>query len=644
MAEEEAHINKEEALKEFLKSLKISLKNASIYSKEHPAFIKSVEEVKSKIDPLFKFLSPIKISFTPNALLIEDEYFEKERLYREIARIFHFRKIKNIEIKKGIILEELSFFLGKLSLPLKDLLKEGGLSYILGKKKTKFLTSEELDYSQLLKGEGKEIKDIWIYLLNDALEKEDIEKIHEFADNFEKIVDSVEINEFLEDEELWESMNKFFSYLRVKEKDRYRKCAKDFVKAILRAKNIPLETKFEKIKIFFAELSGDDFASALWEEIVTNEKFDSMSFNIFSNLLDRKKHEEVANTLSDFFQSDESLTNRPEIREKIRELFFDTSNPVVSEIYRRTLSSFLKSLSFEKQLSLDRDHLLRNYHLVLIRLLEEEKQRSVLRSVLDRIWNEVVNIFERKDWECLKFLFKVLNTRRIDLITEAHYKEINRLISEFIEKSILDGEVNPKFEYFLDTMRKSTVDLNVYLEKIFTEKKITPYILRSFFVFFKDDIFYFNVNLDQKASHTIFLERMIENLRTVDHPLSFETLKNIFSIGNRSLKLKALKAMQNISKYNEDIILPILKKRDFSLKKEALKILVKKGSARQKAYDTLFFRFSPFGIKNKILHENLRLVENEDFIEKEKHLIILSKKKFFWNRRLREHASRILGL
>ena len=106
---------------------------------------------------------------------------------------------------------------------------------------------------------------------------------------------------------------------------------------------------------------------------------------------------------------------------------------------------------------------------------------------------------------------------------------------------------------------------------------------------------------------------MIENLEMVDSPLSLEALKNIYSSGSNSIKLKSLKAMEHLSVYDEEFLLPIMKKGTFPLKKESFIILMRNEDARLKALERLFSISSFFGIKNRVLHENIKIIEDEDF-------------------------------
>jgi len=50
-----------------------------------------------------------------------------------LAKLFHLRKIKSLHIRPGIPPEELTRFASKITLPLKEFIKEGGAQNILRK-------------------------------------------------------------------------------------------------------------------------------------------------------------------------------------------------------------------------------------------------------------------------------------------------------------------------------------------------------------------------------------------------------------------------------------------------------------------------------------------------------------------------------
>ncbi|MDH5383423.1 MAG: hypothetical protein OEY18_01850, partial [Candidatus Aminicenantes bacterium] len=124
-------MNREETLKSIFTALKVSLKNASFYHKDHPAFTKSVEDLKGKIDGFLSGEESVKIGFTPHSLFFDNRHWEEDRTFTELARAFHFRKVKNLEIRRGLALQELTTFVAKVHLPPKDIFKEGGLEDIL---------------------------------------------------------------------------------------------------------------------------------------------------------------------------------------------------------------------------------------------------------------------------------------------------------------------------------------------------------------------------------------------------------------------------------------------------------------------------------------------------------------------------------
>ena len=99
----------------------------------------------------------------------------------------------------------------------------------------------------------------------------------------------------------------------------------------------------------------------------------------------------------------------------------------------------------------------------------------------------------------------------------------------------------------------------------------------------------------------------------------------------------------DMSTYDENFLLNVLEKENLPLRKEAVKILRKNESTLERAVEKLFSVSSPFGLKNQILLENIKIIEEADLKEAEDILIAFSKNKFFWNKDLRREASKILG-
>jgi hypothetical protein len=623
-------------------ALKVSLKNASFYHKEHPAFIQSVENLSEQVNTLLSIVSPVKIGFTPNAVYFDEKYWEEDKTYRELARTFHFRKVKSLEIKKGLDLRELTAFIGHFHLPPKDIYKEGGLQNILKKEKIFHISVEELDYSQLLMGEGEEVKDVWTYLLDEAIVKQDTQQMDQVAENFEKIAGQLSPEDFAENEELNLNVNKLMIYMKKAQEEKFHSCAKVLVKTFTKNKKLTQETKTQKLRIIFADIGEEDFASALWEEIATDASFDALSFSIFTKLVEKDKQDRIASKLKEEAAKDDTLATSKEVREKIKELLSGTSSPYVSEIYRATLASLLQDIDIKKELHLDRSQLTTNYRYALLNLLVAEADVEMKKTLLAHILEEWNEIGESGDFEFLKNLAMTLKQENGGFSSETIAIKTNKLIADHVEKAVLRGQSSPYFDFFMESMEQSSLGVNDYLQRVFSEGKITPFILQFFFKFFSDSLIHFLISLEDKSSDNRFLERMTENIRLIDSPISLEILKAIYPLGNDTVKLKVLRAMQQLSSYDEKFLMPILHNGSLAHKKEALINLVKHEPTKKKALDVFFAIPSPFGLKNKIIRRHIQLVEEASIKEARDHIFAQSQKKDFWHRKVRKQAKMAL--
>ncbi len=635
-------MSQEEVFKNLFTAIKVSLKNASFYHQGHPAFSKSVEDLKEKVDSFLGGVESVKIGFTPHSISYANKHWEEDKIYRELARAFHFRKVKTLEIKRGLTLQELAAFISKVHLPPKDIFREGGLLKIMERENVTHLSLEELDYSQLLKGEGEEVKDVWTYLLDEAVIKEDQERLDQVAESFEKIAGQLTPENFTENEELPVNLSKLMRYMKKAQEERFHASAKVLVKAFTKNKKMAQASKFEKLKIIFSEIGEEDFASTLWEEIATDADFDALSFSIFSRLTEKDKQEQIAAKLNEEARKDNRLITSAELRKKIKALLSGTSSPYVSEIYRETLSSLLQNVSFQKELVLSRDHLSRNFRFLLLNLFEETSNRENKKVFLTKILEEWEEIKKTGDFEFLKQLSVALRETDKDFASEALTVKTKRLIADHVEKAILMGKTSPYLDYFLDILDHSTLGVNSYLHGIFTDQRVSPSILQFFFKFFSDSILYFFMNLEEKASDSKFLDKISESLKTIDSPLSLKALKTIYGLGNNHVKLKVLRAMQHLSAFDENFLMEILQKGNLPSKKEALLNLVKRDATRDEALEILFSIPSPFGIKNRVLRRHIKIVGDTNLSEARDHIFALSQRGNIWNRKLRKEAKKIV--
>ncbi len=631
-----------ETFDDFLKSLKLSLKSASIYPINHPTLIKSVEEVKEKINVLLKISSPLKISFSPQSLLVEGKYFEKEKLYDDVAQFFHFRKIKNMEINEGLTAEELLTFLAKLYLAPENVEKEGGLSLILKKEGVVHLALEDLDYFQLLQGEGEDIKNIWPHLLEEAVKQEDVQKITELADSFERVIGLFKTGDILGNEEFKGNVDKFLNLLKKVEKEKHDKCLKDLLKSAVKDKALPQEKDLRELRKFFKDLSADDFASTLLEEIITDDDFDPLSFQIFSELT-KRRHEKIAGSFVSQFRKQVSPGQTVQVKIKIKDLMTGSSESVISEVYRQTLTTLLKDITFGDKLTFDQSALRRNYQFILLNLLDEEKRKKRVVSLLENILSQWENIVSEKKTDYVKPLIDVLNKRKGDLSNEPVYKEANKRILQFIvDRASQEGEVTSESEDITAYLKESFLGIKATLDKIFKENLVNPQSLKLFFGAYPDNLSLFNKKLKEKSADSEFLGKIISCLANVDSLLSLDSLKSIYSFADEETRIRALKAMEELSVCDENFLLKILEEENPSLRRETLQILKKNRALTEKALGRLFSITSPFGLRNKVLVENARIIREMEIKEARESLTALSKRKFIWNKKLRREILKIL--
>jgi hypothetical protein len=636
-------MSKENALHELFMTMKVSLKNAAMYNQEHPAFQTAVTEVKEKVDSLFEYMSPIEISFSPHALLVEDKFWDAEKMYQELGRTFHFRKVKKFKVSRGVTLSELIVFMSHIALTPRDIFKKGGIEGILQDENISHITVEELDYAQLLKGEGEEVKDVWSYLLQEAVEQEDRRKLMEVADSFENVIKDFEPGEFLEDKEFSENFIRFFDYLKLNEEKNYRKCAKSLVKTVVKNKeDIKDEEKLENIKAIITDLKEEDLATSLWDEMIYDDSFDSLSFSIFSKLIERDKHEKVASSLTEIFSQDDALRDDPQAEEKIKELLSGSSSAMMSEIYRQTLTSFLKEISYETKLTFDHTLLQKNYRYILLDILKKEKSPESIREVMEKVFGEWDTIKEQKDLVYIQYVYEALHEKDAVILADSSIKQYLSKMVGFVEHSILEGEQLLEFDYFIANLKESTLDVNTYLERIFTDGKISPFVLKAFFKFFKEYLFYFNLNLDQNSKDTKFLENMIKNLQELDTSLSYITLKNIYLSASSTTKYRVLRAMHKLTETDDNFLFPILRSKEPALKAEALSLLMRDQRTKRTAFKILFRISSPYGFRNKLLMEHIKIIEDKDIREAKLYLEELSKRRGFWNKNIKRESLRIL--
>lgn len=640
-------MNKEEALEEFLKSLKAALNNGSIYFPEHPVFIRAAQELKEKIDALLNFINPLKIGFASDFLVVGGRNLENAGLVVSLAGFFHFRKIKSIEIEEGVTVGELMHFLIRAAQPPTQIFKEGGIENYLRKEAASHILVESLDYSQLLSAEGKGYEDIWTFIFREVVEEKDAHKIAQLADNFGKIIAKFRSDDLLKNEDIQKNLGIFLNYLKNTDKDKFYKCSKDVVKLILQHGNIPQGAELAKLKNFFKDLGPGQLADTLWEEITEDENFDSLSLNLFSALIDNDRHKEIASALA----SKSSLADveiKPSAKKRIKELFSSPDLQSAPRVYQRIFLALLKDEKAQKdvRVTLDYGLLHVNYRLLILNLLAQENNEMRLNLIREKILEEWEAIVKEKDVEFLKNFSGIFRMKKDNSSFANIFEPVRIRVSNFIENIILQGMPIDNLKYFMDILSASSFKPDDYIKKMFKENVINQQIVGLFLAFFpKDGLFIFCDELKKRSFDLEFLKNIVESLRLIEPFSSIEILKKIFSFPPRIIKIEVLKAMRKMPAHDENFLFSVLKEKDIFLKKEAFAILADNEKTAEKALKELLGIFNPLGIRNYLLEKNIDVIIEKDAAAAaaRDYLIILSKKRFFWNRGLRKKAKEALG-
>lgn len=636
-------MDKEEALIEFLKGLRIVINNASAYPKEHPYFIKSVDNFKEKLDTILPFLNPIKIDITPDSLFIDGKYWQNLPLYVDLASMLHLRKIKSVEFRAGISTGELIDFLSSVSLPIREILKKGGIQKVLNLEKAAHLAVGELDYSELLKDAGGQLKDIWGYLFREAVEEQDQQKIDKLVNNFGEVIAKFKTKELSEDGELRDNIGNFLNHLKAKEKEKFYQCTQGLLKALIRDKTTCPPEDLGKLNLFFKDLDKDDLAQTLFDEISRNEDFNYLTFTLFARLFEEEKNRQIAASLENKIKSAPSLKNNPRIRKEIKKLFFMPEAPSISTLYLKALKWLSEDMPLENDLAFNHQAVETNYSFLLLNLLKEEKDKKDLGLISERLLSELPRITQQKDLGYPKLLAQVLDKRiKEDPSLAPIFEGPQRQISDFVEDTAFAGEPSSGLDDLIDTLSESWRSGDFYFNKIFKEGRVNSSVLKLLLKFFPEQLPYIYEELQLKHSDIDFMAKVTRGLGEANSPLSLEVLKHIFYSFNNLIKIEVLRATQNLPGCDE-FLLSALKDKEVRIKKEALAVILnREEKIKEQAAAWLLSVPNRWGKNNKLIMENIMIVEELGLREADLYLLGLSKKRFFWNKKIRDKSSSVL--
>jgi len=625
-------MDKLDVLVDFIKGLRIALNTASGYSKDHPFFVKAADDFKRKVDSTFLSLNPIKINVSPAALVIDDKTFDKGPVYTDMAYFFHLRKIKSVEIIPGVTTEELVSFLSVVSQPIKEILKQGGMDIIFRRAEASHIVVEPLDYSELLRGEGQEVKDLWSYLFAGAVKGGDPQKVIQFADNFEKIIEKFSAQDFLKSDELRQNLYSFMDYLKNNDPQRFRKCATLLIKVLLKDSSIANDSRLASLKIFFAGLDQDFFSDAIWQIIAETKEGHALDFRTFFALVDKITHGDIATALHKKIRDERLLLANPHAKKRIKELIITEENLMLEPIYKKSLMLLTEEGSGE--LAFDQAQISSCYHCVLLNLLDAETDKEKLGLISTRLSKDANALFSLENIDFLVLLSDVLRKKSgKEDSTGIIFKEFLKRLSLFAENSVFNMEDPQPVQPLIAKLSYSILGIDFYLNKVFEEEKINPHILRSMLKLFPQDFDLFLESLEKKKENINFLSEFISTAAAAGLPEAALMLKKIYQFSGNVVRMEVLLAMRNHGLTDEDLLFSVLKNDEITLQTEALKELMKDRESGRKALEAIF-------AQPKI--QGLVIVQTLNLHEAKPYIVRWSKLWLPWHWEIRRKAREIL--
>lgn len=633
---------KEGALEEFLRSLRVALINASIYREGHPVFRKSIKDLKNRLDNLLPLSSYIEIGIKPDALFIEGKILKDSKLYKDIAAFFHLRMIMSVKIEGGITEEELSSFFLEVANSPKRIVELGGIKKLIEKKMITNVVIRELDYSPLLGRVNKATSgDVWNFLLEEAQSlKSGRKDTDTFLRNFEYILEKADFSQLSRSTHLRERLKNVVNNVKKELSQRVGDVDKSLLKTFLRKKDQLDNNKLsELVNVFFKDISAEKAVEALWEEVFENKNFNPLAFSVFDQLIDRNKKEDVV-SLWNKKLAEEDVAKDPLIKNKVKELLVLQEESIyLPKIYHDTIAFLSQGIKEESKFMLDQNSLLKSYTYVLLNIFSSIKDISLARALFALIFDNWERVKELKDFNLLRCLCETVTASietASDSLRDFIEEQRGRLLS-LIEGFIVDevSEMDEEnFNYFLDCIEKSSFDYTYYLEKIWSYNDPHRYLIKLFYKLFPNawDIFLARVKKD--ASNIRLIKQAINVLKDIDSIKSFNALKEIFYYANPFVKLEIVKVLKSFSSVETEFILDNLKSSNSFIKKETIDILKSKDKElRRQGAKVLLNIFNPLGINNRYLIENIRLIGEAGLQEAEEFLHSLLKKKFLWKAR-----------
>ncbi|MCJ7682544.1 MAG: hypothetical protein MUP70_17580, partial [Candidatus Aminicenantes bacterium] len=553
----------------FFNQFKISLKNASIYSIDHPQTHQAIELLRDHLDRLAQHIDPLHFVFTEHSLRFDDIVYSDDSLIEEITAFFHTRKVKRLTIDGATSLSDILTFFSLFYYSPQIMDEKGGLKKLVETINISGIRIDELDYSSILRGEGRKIENMREFLLGQDLDAHETDQIDRIAGQFSDILDERSLDEWLSNPTLMANLSKIHESLKDRESPLLRPFSKSFVKSVLQSRTIPTKQELERLRSVLGTLNSTDFAGALWEEITENREFDALSLRVFSMLTEENDPESISEGLIQYAEKAASTSVPPKQRNRIIDLLEKMPSPLISEVYRSTLSSLFQDIDIRSEQAFDRNIWENNYQIILLNYLQAVQNPDNIALIVKNLLLQWPAIKERGDLSFLKNLSVTLRNKKKRFGSSENMDQLEDRIKEYIENQVLLG--NPaigSLSSYFDT-NKSRFTSNYILKKIFEGEIVNSAICELFFQSYPDDVFYFQLNVEQELPDSPLLRRLIQALGQLESEHACHVLRELYSQADITLQEFILQSLTYSNGPVEDFLTDVLHKGSHSLRMAA---------------------------------------------------------------------------
>jgi hypothetical protein len=285
-----------------------------------------------------------------------------------------------------------------------------------------------------------------------------------------------------------------------------------------------------------------------------------------------------------------------------------------------------------------------SYKYLLLNLLDVEDRQENIQKILLRIQSIWPDLVKAQDIEVIKNFLKV-SEAKISLFKDGDFAlqmqaEKEKLVDS-LEKSILDniGSIDKEnFNNLLKLVDKSNYEPEFYIDKIInTQDQQQQRYVDLYFSLFPDKGGLLLEQIKNKVDKLKNFHDILDIAKHINNPASLNLLKEIFDKSDIFLKIEIVSAMGNFSQVDVNFLLQQLHAKSYLLRKEALRVIsLQDDELKKAAAQKLLSVFNPLGIKDKVLSENINIINHLKLKEALPQLQQLGKQLFWpWQNDLR---------